>query len=176
MLVQGHHDLRAVSHSNWYCRISQGPRFGNSSWAIITFNRTIPYLWAFYDTMHLLKHAVTLVVLKTPFDSPHQHSQLKWRIGTQYHHPYPISLLPPVSTDDKCCDLSTVDVEELATHECSIEPFDAYTEHIKTPSPETRNHHLKTDWTTCNWSSKLAYAAVSLSYFYSPIIRWRRTQ
>ena len=49
-----------------------------------------------------------------------------------------ISPLPPVpSTDDECCDLSTVDAEERATHECSIEP---YTEHFKTPSPETRNH------------------------------------
>ena len=47
---------------------------------------------------------------------------------------------PVPSTDDECCDLSTVDAEERTTHECSIEPFDAYTEHFKTPSPETRNH------------------------------------
>jgi len=36
---------------------------------------------------HLLKHVVTLDLLKTPSDSPHKHSQLKWRIGAQYRHP-----------------------------------------------------------------------------------------
>lgn len=52
---------------------------------------------------------------------------------------HPISLFSLVpSTDDECCDLSTVEVEELVTHECSIEPLDANTEHFKTLSPETR--------------------------------------
>ena len=60
MPVQCHQESsKAVSHSNWCCRISQGPRF-RSSLAIITFNPTIPYLWANRDTTSWNKQSLRL--------------------------------------------------------------------------------------------------------------------